>query len=121
MSAFLLDLQHANQRLERLLKGHNRPDVYRTESRQEDLAAVLSEILQVGEWLARHEFPAGDPELARELSHYRIHLEQMRDLMPVLHAELLTERARLEAERSHLESASAWAEASKSLAIDHFK
>jgi hypothetical protein len=121
VSALLLNLQHANQLLEGLLARHDREEQDLIRSGHEDLAAVLSEILHVGECLARQDYAEGDPRLITELNRYRSHLERLRGLMPLLHAELLTERARLEAERSHLESASAWAEASKSLVVDHFK
>ena len=121
MSSFLLNLQHANELLERLFARHDRAQQDCVKSGQEDVAAVLSAILQMGECLARYHYTVSAPQVDAELSRYRNHLERLRALMPLLHAELLTERARLEAERSHLESASAWAEASKNLAVGHFK
>jgi hypothetical protein len=121
VTALLSNLQHANQLLGRLLAKHDREEFDCVRSGQEDLAAVLSEILRVGECLAQHDLSVEGPRLDVELSRYRCHLERLRALMPLLHAQLLTERARLEAERSHLESASAWADASKRLAVDHFK
>ncbi len=77
-------------------------------------AAILGEILQVGAWLQDRDPVEDDPEAQAAIRLYRSHLEQLRALMPSLHARLLTERVRLEAERSHLENASAWAETSHS-------
>jgi hypothetical protein len=52
--------------------------------------------------------------LAAAIRQYRNHLERLRGLLPFLHAGLLTQRARLESERSHLEAATAWTGASRS-------
>lgn len=88
---------------------------------RDGLAAVLSEILSVREMLLRNERSPGNLELTAELGKYRSHLEHLRILMPSLQAELLTERARLEAERSHLEAASGWSAAYKDATPFHFK
>ena len=76
----------------------------------DDLATVLTELLRVGEALQRHPQLEHDAEVVQQIRLYRYHLEQLRERMPSLQAQLLVERARLEAERSHLASSSAWAE-----------
>jgi hypothetical protein len=40
-------------------------------------------------------------------------MERLRDLLPSIHAQLLAERARIEAERARLRAASEWACASR--------
>ena len=47
--------------------------------------------------------------LEQELSDYRQNVEQLRELLPLIHRTLLNERARLEQERARVESAAEWA------------
>jgi hypothetical protein len=47
--------------------------------------------------------------MADELARYCLRLEQLRHLLPTLHAQLLTERSRLQAEKKHLEATATWA------------
>lgn len=89
----------------------------------EQMASVLAEVMQVGEWAKAAVVRVGQPEqdtlasagrnidaaLQTHLRHYRHLLEQLRSLLPEFHAHLLTERSRLHSERAHLERAGAWA------------
>lgn len=75
--------------------------------------AVLDELLRAGEWLRAGSPRDPGPELNSEIAEYRQHLEQLRDLLPFIHSQLLQERARLEAERARLDSAAAWAHTSR--------
>ena len=79
----------------------------------EDLAATFVEIARVGEVLRADTRVPPDPELEEALGQYRVLLERLRESMPRLHCRLLLERARLEVQRSHLEAASVWAEATR--------
>jgi len=76
------------------------------------LAAILTELLQVGECLQDRGVVPTHPAVDAAVRQYRGQLEELRALMPSLHARLLTERVRLEAERSHLENANSWVEIS---------
>ena len=47
--------------------------------------------------------------MADELEDYRQRLQKLLYLLPSFHAQLLTERCRLQAEKDHLEATAAWA------------
>src|SRR5579864_2808915 len=97
-------IQHANRNLGRLVEMLA-TDQERNRLTLEHLSILLAELLGVGETVQREGVPENDPELARALHHYRQHLKRLRELLPSLQGCLLTERARLEAERCHLEAA----------------
>jgi len=79
------------------------------------ITALLSELSRAGAELRVQPFPAKgtDPELDAELEQYRGNVERLRDLLPSIHSQLLVERARLEAQRAHVQSAAEWARASR--------
>jgi hypothetical protein len=77
----------------------------------EDLTNLFVQIGRVGDILQARAGP--DPDLDQALLDYRGLLEQLQQRMPYLRARLLLERARLEDQRTHLESANLWAEASR--------
>jgi len=81
----------------------------------EQMAALLSELLRAGAALRAQPIPAkgNDPELDVELETYRGHVERLRDLLPSIHRQLLAERARIEGQRSRVQSVTAWARASR--------
>ncbi len=56
---------------------------------------------------------AADPQLDKEISEYRSHVEQLAKVLPSISGRLLTEKARLEAARAHLARTAAWARANK--------
>jgi hypothetical protein len=78
----------------------------------DQVAELLSQVLQVGEWL-----PTATPEehhcLENELAEYRSNLERLRNLLPLLELRLQTERARLESQRAHLQAAMEWTTVSR--------
>jgi len=113
MSVILEGLQGANRRLRLVLEAieDTGPAIRVT---PEQLAALLEELLRVGEWLRSGAIRDPGPAVARELDEYRKHMERLRRLMPSVQACLLTERARLEADRAHLKAAAAWAGGSQS-------
>jgi hypothetical protein len=81
----------------------------------EQMAALLSELLQAGAAFRANPIPTlgHDPKLDAELAHYRCQVERLRDLLPSLHRQLLAERARLEAQQIRVRSAAQWARASR--------
>jgi|ERR1700682_2151964 hypothetical protein len=79
----------------------------------EQMAGFLSELLRAGEWL-RSGLPQGkNPDLQTELCEYRMNVERLRELLPSIHRQLLSERSRLEAARAQVESAGEWARVSR--------
>lgn len=81
----------------------------------EHMAALLSELLSAGKELRAEPLPAKgcDPEFDVELDRYHRLVEQLRDLLPSIHRQLLEERTRLEAQRARAQSAAEWARASR--------
>ena len=81
----------------------------------ENMAALLSELLRAGASLKVEPAPAKghDPELDAELAMYRGHVEQLRELLPEIHRQLLAERAELESRRTRVQFAAQWAQASR--------
>jgi hypothetical protein len=110
VSELLNRLLHANHTLGQLVEMLSASP---TRITPEHLTMLLSELLRVGARIQAERIPENDPTLDLALHQYRTHLECLRDLLPSLQASLLTERAKLEAERSHLESAYAWAESTR--------
>lgn len=113
MSELQLQLRHVNRILDTLLDTLAESPHTGLGFPHDRLTRAFTEILRV-EATLRSELQGTDAtSLGPEIQDYRDRLARVRNLMPSLHARLLTERARLEAERSHLEAASAWADASK--------
>jgi len=115
MPSLLENVCDANQRLhvwlESIVPRHAQSGV----PTPEQMAALLSELLHVGASL-RAEPISGrghNPALDAELEKYRGYVERIRDILPVIHDELLAERARLEGQRGRVQSAAEWARASR--------
>jgi hypothetical protein len=80
----------------------------------ETLSNLLTKLLRAGEcWRRVPPNFAADAELENAISEYRSTLEQLGEVLPRLHAMLLTEKARLEMARAHVASTAAWAQASQ--------
>ena len=105
-------IEDANRKLDLLLEIL-RPAQASFAINAEHMAAVLGELLRVGEWMRAGLALNAKGPLAHELERYRHHLEDLRHLLPTLHAQLLTERSRLQAERTHLEATAAWARSAR--------
>jgi len=75
----------------------------------EQMAEVLAEVVRIGEWTRAGLTQNTDGRMAEELERYHLLLEQLRQSLPILHARLLTERSRLQAESAHLDASVAWA------------
>ncbi len=112
MSGVANGLHETNRKLRSLLESVAPDSTHLMTVTPEQLAAVLMELLQAGEWL-RHSPTQADLEMESELRDYRKNVERLRAMLPTIQARLLTERARLEAERAHLEAAAAWARTSR--------
>jgi hypothetical protein len=79
----------------------------------QEMGGLLSELLRAGEWL-RGGLPADrDPALESELAEYRSNLGRLREVLPSIHRQLLLERARLEEERTRVDSAAIWAQGAR--------
>jgi hypothetical protein len=82
--------------------------------RPEDLSSLLTKLLRNADCL--RSMPADsapDAELEKAISEYRSTLEQLAHILPRVHGQLLTEKARLEIARAHVTATAAWAQASK--------
>ena len=101
-------LEDANRKLDLLLEIL-RPAQESFSVSAEHMAAAMAELLRVGEWMRAGLAHNAEGRMAQELDRYRLHLEDLRHLLPTVHAQLLTERSRLQAERTHLEATAAWA------------
>ena len=78
----------------------------------EDLDDLFSTLLHGADLIRQ----SGGPEsaaIACDIQEYRGLLERLRRVLPIVQAELLADRARLEARRSHVEAAAAWTDASR--------
>ena len=76
------------------------------------ISELLSELLRTGESLRTRRSQEHSPQFEAEFIEYRRNLELLRSQMPAIHRHLLEERARLEAERTRIESAMQWAQGS---------
>jgi hypothetical protein len=113
MIAAAPDLHDSNRKLHGFLEKVSNASNCAPAGLSSDLAAILGELLRVGEWLREGIADKGNTALQKEISEYRGNVERLRQLLPAVHRRLLAERARLESERAHLEAASAWAHASR--------
>jgi len=104
----------------RLVNRHLRPAVTRLQCEQErcgaiaptEFADLLGELRHASDCL--RNLPVAslpDDEMAREVSEYKSHLAQLRNLLPSAHGRLLIEKARLENARVHVARAAAWTQA----------
>ena len=109
MSTAYQMIQEANRKLGMLLEAMRNDSSGEAPLTTQNLAAVLAEVLRVGEWMGIRAVAESDRDLQLELDAYCQKLHQLREAMSRIHARLLTERARLETERAHLETATAWA------------
>jgi len=109
------DFHETNKRLrfwlDRLTSVPHNPAAQRPVT-PEEMAGLLSELTRAGARL--RALPSErQATLEQELAEYREQVERLRAMMPLIHAALLQERARLEQERNRLASASQWAERSR--------
>lgn len=78
----------------------------------QQMAGLLSELMRAGQRL--RALPAQkEPELEYELNRYRKNVARLHTLLPSIQSTLLAERARLEQERSRVESAAVWVRGSR--------
>ena len=77
------------------------------------LAQLLESLALANEQVRKLPGELHDAALEKEVVRYRQNLAHLVHVLPSLHGNLLTEKARLEQARAHLEAAAAWAQASK--------
>lgn len=81
--------------------------------RCQDFSALRNEVLRVAHCM--RSLPAdrsSDAELEKEISEYRNNLQQLAQILPLIHVGLQARRGRLEAALDHLQTVAAWADAS---------
>jgi hypothetical protein len=103
------NLRQTNTRLRQWLESLETGPVHPMAPSPRIIAELLSELIRAGEWLRDGVPAASGQELKAEVAEYRRNLARLRTQMPAIHNHLLQERARLEAERTRIESAAAWA------------
>ncbi|HEX8815597.1 MAG TPA: hypothetical protein VF753_08860 [Terriglobales bacterium] len=80
----------------------------------EELSALRKEIRCAANCI--RELPphaTNEPALEKHLSDFRHHLEQLKQVLPALHARLLAEQARLSQTQTQINAAAAWVEANQ--------
>jgi len=79
------------------------------------LSGLRRDILQAAHCLRRCEpsLESSDPELNGEIAQYRTNLQQLAEILPVVHLRLRARRERLQAALDHLQAVTCWADASK--------
>jgi len=82
-------------------------------TKPEQMSGLLSELLRAGEWLRAGLPQEKDAELEAEIGEYRRNVERLREYLPQIQHQLLKERARLEGERTQIQSAVEWARVSR--------
>jgi hypothetical protein len=98
---------------ELLMRMHSSEEAYLV--KPHDLENLFAEMIQAMECvrqLPKHLAPG--TELEKTVSEYRSSVEQLRQVLPAMHARLIQEKARLKAARAHLAGAAAWVHASRS-------
>jgi hypothetical protein len=78
----------------------------------QQMSSLLSELIHAGQ-CTRQLPERREPEVQEQLDAYRKSVEHLRNVLPLIHQSLLRERARLEQERTRIESAAAWAHSSR--------
>jgi hypothetical protein len=112
----IADLHAVNARLTALLVRMHPDRIENARITAEGLSGLLSELAE-GAALVKalvDRLPA-DREAQREVAQYRDHLLHLHEALPAVQTRLLTERSRLEAQRTHLQAASAWADVAQKL------
>jgi hypothetical protein len=80
----------------------------------QDFSDILDAILQARECL-RRQLPTSEAAVAlkQESLAYLSNLEELKQFLPELHANLLAEKSRLETVQTHVAATAAWAQASE--------
>jgi hypothetical protein len=110
----IAELRAANERLQTLLAQLQQDSAGAGVAGTDALVRLLSEVASTARLSGFFRGELKDSAAgAQELSRYRRILQELRRLLPAIHTRLLSDRARLETERSHCCAASAWAEANR--------
>jgi hypothetical protein len=104
----LATLQQVNENLSSSLLRFRSEQKNCSSFTPQDFASLLSEILRGAKCLPPPTFETSEA-MRRAIGEYRLSLEKLRDFLPELHSNLLTEKSRLETAQAHIAAASAWA------------
>ena len=115
MASRVQTLREANRRIPGWLDGVVARQEQAAVVTPDQMAGLLAELLRAGEGLRVEPIPEKgvDPELDNELDKYRQNVERLQRMLPVIHSQLLVERARLEFQRARVQAAAEWARASR--------
>lgn len=78
----------------------------------QDFSDLMADILRAAECLGRPLASTQMAAIESEMLEYRCNLEKLKNLLPELHGNLLSEKSRLETEQAHVAAAAAWARGS---------
>jgi len=80
-----------------------------------DLFGLRSDIVHVSNCLRSPHAGSdrNDPALNSEIKQYRMNLQQLAEILPVVHVRLQARRARLRVALDHLQAVTSWADASQ--------
>ena len=104
----LATLQQVNENLSLALLRFRAEQKNCSSFTPQDFASLLSEIMLGANCLPSTTFETSEP-MRRSIGEYRLTLEKLRDFLPELHSNLLTEKSRLESAQAHIAAAAAWA------------
>jgi hypothetical protein len=107
------NLHETNHRLCVWLEGLGSDETVPVAATPQQMAGLLSELLRAGEWLRTGLPQQRDMELEAELATYRQNVERLRELLPSIQRVLLGEKARLEGQRTRVDSATEWVRGSR--------
>lgn len=77
----------------------------------QNLSELMGQLRDAAERLPN--LPSGNPESAKAAVEYHNHVKALSQILPTIQGRLMAERGRLEAQRSQMAGARAWAQASK--------
>lgn len=80
-----------------------------------DFSGLRTEILRAAACLRGSDpsLESRDPELNGEITQFRANLQQLADILPVVHLRLRARRQRLQVALDHLQAVTCWADASQ--------
>jgi hypothetical protein len=109
----IVHLRSVNEKLHALLLQVRQESVGAGTGAADAFVHLLSEVASAARLSSLFASCGGSVAASEELAKYRRTLQELRQLLPTIQARLLSDRARLEAERMHCGAATAWAEASR--------
>lgn len=112
-STAIEDIRRASEKVRSLVAQMLPPSSAPATIDAQVLAGLLESMALANQWLHELARELHDAELEKEIAGYKRDLERLGQVLPIIQEKLLTEKARLEQARAHLEAAAAWVQASK--------